>query len=94
MLQQRGHANNGFSGFSLCFRVGPLLSISFEGEVFMHDLFGRVFYEWWGGLPRVARIVTALVILGLAGVAAWVFPEGWLLWEPALAAGAVLLLVG
>jgi hypothetical protein len=60
----------------------------------MYDLFGRAFYEWWSGLPRLARIVTALAILGLAGIVGWSFPEAWLLWGPVLAAGTVLLLVG
>jgi hypothetical protein len=58
----------------------------------MYDLFGRGFYEWWAGLSRVFRLVIALVILALAGLSTWLFPEAWLLWGPGLAAGGVLLL--
>ena len=58
----------------------------------MYDLFDRWFYEWWAGLSRASRLVTALVILALAGVTAWLFPEGWLFWVPAFVAGGVLLL--
>jgi hypothetical protein len=58
----------------------------------MFDLFGRGFYEWWGGLGRITRLVVAVLIVSLAGGAAWGFPEQWLLWGPALVAGSVLLL--
>lgn len=58
----------------------------------MYDLFDRWFYEWWAGLSRPFRLITALVILALAGIAAWIFPALWLLWVPALVVGGVLLL--
>jgi hypothetical protein len=68
-------------------------TILFGGRVcVMYDIFGRGFYEWWSGLSRVSRLLAALGILALAGIAAWGFPGAWLLWGPALAAGGVLLL--
>jgi hypothetical protein len=59
----------------------------------MTEVFGRSFYEWWGGLSRGARIGVALFILGCSGVAAIFFPDAWGGWGPTTVAGAVLLLM-
>jgi hypothetical protein len=58
----------------------------------MYDFFDRWFYEWWAGLSRPSRVITAVLILAGAGVTAWVLPAWWLFWVPALVAGSVLLL--
>jgi len=60
----------------------------------MYDIFGRGFYEWWAGLNYASRILVAPVILGIAGVVAWLFPSSWIIWGPAFVAGGVLLLAG
>ena len=58
----------------------------------MYELFGRGFYDWWAGLSRLTRVVVALVILAASATAAFLFPDAWLIWGPALITGGVLLL--
>ena len=70
-----------------------LFTSSDYGENRMGELFGRQFYEWWSGLSRISRLVTALVIIALAGITAWAFTSAWLLWVPALVTGCILLLL-
>jgi hypothetical protein len=59
----------------------------------MTELFGRSFYEWWGGLSQGSRVGVALFILGCSGVAAFFFPGAWGGWVATTIAGAVLLLM-
>ena len=61
-------------------------------DAFMYDLFGHAFYEWWAGLSRPVRVIAALVVLGIGGIAGWAWPDAWWLWIPCVIAGGAMLL--